>query len=99
MHLLTKAPVIATLVATYYSVFRQHCTPHVGIIFAGLVLFRFSGNDRSLLRGACYLNAAWQLGQDGVVADHLGQLYEKERRSSAALHMYNLALEANPHLV
>jgi tetratricopeptide (TPR) repeat protein len=45
-----------------------------------------------------YLNAAWQLRQDGVVGDHLGQVYEKEKKLSAALHMYSLALEASPKL-
>jgi tetratricopeptide (TPR) repeat protein len=45
-----------------------------------------------------YLDAAWQLTQDGVVGDHLGQLYEKEQKLSAALHIYSLALEANPRL-
>jgi tetratricopeptide (TPR) repeat protein len=45
-----------------------------------------------------YLNAAWELGQDGLVGDHLGQLYEKKRELPAAVHMYNLALEANPRL-
>jgi tetratricopeptide (TPR) repeat protein/transglutaminase-like putative cysteine protease len=45
-----------------------------------------------------YLNSAWQLSQDGTVADHLGQVYEKEKKLPAALHMYNLALEANPRL-
>jgi len=51
-----------------------------------------------LARAESYLNAAWQLGQDGVVGDHLGQVYEKQRKLPIALHMYNLALEANPHL-
>jgi tetratricopeptide (TPR) repeat protein len=45
-----------------------------------------------------YLNSAWQLAQDGVIGDHLGQVYEKEKKLPAALHMYNLALEANPRL-
>lgn len=45
-----------------------------------------------------YLTAAWQLGEDGVVGDHLGQVYEKERKQPAAIHMYSLALEANPRL-
>jgi tetratricopeptide (TPR) repeat protein len=45
-----------------------------------------------------YLNSAWQLWQDGVVGDHLGQVYEREQKLRAALHMYNLALEANPRL-
>ena len=51
-----------------------------------------------LARAESYLISAWQLGQDGVVGDHLGQVYEKEKKLPAALHMYNLALEANPRL-
>jgi len=51
-----------------------------------------------LARAESYLNSAWQLGQDGVVGDHLGQVYEKEQKLPAALHMYSLALEANPRL-
>jgi tetratricopeptide (TPR) repeat protein len=51
-----------------------------------------------LVRAESYLNSAWQLGQDGPVGDHLGQVYEKEQKLPAALHMYNLALEANPRL-
>ena len=49
-----------------------------------------------LARAESYLNSAWQLGQGGVVGDHLGQVYEKEQKLPAALHMYILALEANP---
>jgi len=45
-----------------------------------------------------YLNSAWQLRQDGVVGDHLGQVYEKQQKLPEALRMYNLALEANPRL-
>lgn len=51
-----------------------------------------------LAKAKSYLNSAWQLGQDGVIGDHLGQLYEKQRDLPAALHLYNLALEANPQL-
>ena len=51
-----------------------------------------------LARAESYLNSAWQLGQDGQVGDHLGQVYEKEQKLPAALHTYNLALEANPRL-
>ena len=51
-----------------------------------------------LVRAESYLNSAWQLGQDGPVGDHLGQVYEKEQKLPTALHMYNLALEANPRL-
>lgn len=51
-----------------------------------------------LVRAESYLNAAWHLRQDGVVGDHLGQVYEKEQKLPAAIHMYSLALEANPRL-
>jgi tetratricopeptide (TPR) repeat protein/ubiquitin-protein ligase len=49
-----------------------------------------------LARAERYLEPAWQLGQEGAVGDHLGQVYEKEQKLPAALHMYILALEANP---
>jgi tetratricopeptide (TPR) repeat protein len=51
-----------------------------------------------LARAESYLNSAWQLGQDGLMGDHLGQVYEKEHKLPSALHTYNLALEANPRL-
>lgn len=51
-----------------------------------------------LVLAESYLNSAWQLRQDGLVGDHLGQVYEKQRRLQVALHLYSLALEANPRL-
>ncbi len=45
-----------------------------------------------------YLRAAWTLSLDAVVADHLGQVYEKQNKTTAAIHMYQLALVANPKL-
>jgi tetratricopeptide (TPR) repeat protein len=51
-----------------------------------------------LARAESYLTPAWQLRQEGLVGDHLGQVYEKQEKLPAALHMYNLALEANPRL-
>lgn len=51
-----------------------------------------------LVRAENYLNSAWQLAQGGVMADHLGQVYEKEKKLPAALHMYSLALGASPGL-
>ncbi|MHB8215159.1 MAG: DUF3857 domain-containing protein [Candidatus Sulfotelmatobacter sp.] len=41
-----------------------------------------------------YLNAAWVLSQMSVVADHLGQVYEQEKKTDNAIHMYRLALSA-----
>jgi tetratricopeptide (TPR) repeat protein len=49
-------------------------------------------------RAERYLTPAWQLQQSGVMGDHLGQVYERQKKLSAALHMYKLALEANPRL-
>jgi tetratricopeptide (TPR) repeat protein/transglutaminase-like putative cysteine protease len=51
-----------------------------------------------LHRAESYLTSAWELGQYGVVGDHLGELYEKEGKLTAALRMYNLALEVDPRL-
>ena len=51
-----------------------------------------------LVRAESYLAAAWHMRQEGLVGDHLGQVYEQQRKLSAALHMYDLALEANPRL-
>lgn len=44
------------------------------------------------------LKAAWQLGAYPVVGDHLGQVYEKEKKLADAVRMYNLALEVNPKM-
>jgi len=60
----------------------------------GWVYFRTGVYDKA----ESYLKSAWQAGQEGVVGDHLGQVYEKEQKLALALRMYNLALEANPRL-
>ena len=51
-----------------------------------------------MARAESYLTSSWQVSQDGVAGDHLGQVYEKEKKLQDALRMYNLALEANPRL-
>ncbi len=51
-----------------------------------------------LERAENYVAPAWHLRQEGLVGDHLGQIYERQKKLSAALHMYNLALEANPRM-
>lgn len=51
-----------------------------------------------LARAESYLTPAWQLQQSGLMGDHLGQVYERQKRLTAALHMYKLAFEANPRL-
>jgi tetratricopeptide (TPR) repeat protein len=42
-----------------------------------------------------YLHAAWMLGQDSTVADHLGQVYEKQGKKELALQMYGAAVAVN----
>jgi predicted negative regulator of RcsB-dependent stress response len=54
----------------------------------GWVHFRLGHLDRA----ENYLHAAWLLLQESVVADHLGQLYQQEKKTDKAIHMYRLAL-------
>jgi len=44
--------------------------------------------------GEKYLKAAWDLTQEGTVAHHLGQLYEKSGRREQAIEYYGLAAAA-----
>jgi tetratricopeptide (TPR) repeat protein len=39
-----------------------------------------------------YLHAAWLLSEGAVEADHLGQVYEQQKKTEKAIHMYRLAL-------
>jgi tetratricopeptide (TPR) repeat protein len=39
-----------------------------------------------------FVAAAWGLGQHGEVADHLGQIYEKQGQKDSALRVYALAM-------
>lgn len=39
-----------------------------------------------------YMSASWALAQHAVVADHLGQLYERQDKKQSAIRMYKLAL-------
>jgi TonB family protein len=48
-----------------------------------------------LAKAEKYLDASWQLSQQAEVADHLGQLYDKQGRHAAAIHMWRLALASN----
>ena len=54
----------------------------------GWVHFR-AGN---LSQAENLLNAAWLLSQHPVVAAHLGQVYEQQKKTAKAIHMYRLAL-------
>ena len=42
------------------------------------------------------VRASWELAQIPLVADHLGQIYEKQQKNAEALNMYRMALAAAP---
>lgn len=55
----------------------------------------FAAGD--LPKARSYVSAAWQLGQRAVIADHLGQIYEKLGDKKEATRFYILALKSrNP---
>ncbi len=66
------------------------CTLKIGSYWdtLGWVPFRLG----HLEQAEGYLYAAWMLSQAGVIADHLGQVYEQQRKREKAVHMYRLAL-------
>jgi len=51
--------------------------------------------DGEIAKAEKYADAAWQLGQHSAVADHLGEIYYKQGRTDAAVHMWRLALASN----
>ncbi|MGE5112823.1 MAG: DUF3857 domain-containing protein [Acidobacteriaceae bacterium] len=57
---------------------------------AGWVYFRLG----DLKRAEAYVRAAWLLGQDGIVGEHLGEIYEKLQMTKEAAHTYQLAVAA-----
>ncbi len=66
------------------------CTRKIGMFWdtLGWVHFRLGHLDQA----ESYLHAAWLLSQGAVVADHLGQVYEQQKKTEKAIHMYRLAL-------
>ncbi len=66
------------------------CTQKIGMFWdtLGWVHFRLGHLDQA----ESYLHAAWLLQQSSVVADHLGQVYEQQKKTKDAIHMYRLAL-------
>jgi len=66
------------------------CTQKIGSFWdtLGWIQFRLGHFNEA----ESYLNAAWLLTQIAAVADHLGQVYEKEKKTDKAIHMYHLAL-------
>ncbi len=45
-------------------------------------------------RSESFIHAAWLLGQDAIVGEHLGEIYEKQGKKKDAAHVYELALAA-----
>jgi tetratricopeptide (TPR) repeat protein len=41
-----------------------------------------------------YIRASWVLSQSALVGDHLGQIYEQQKKTEKAVHVYRLALAA-----
>jgi tetratricopeptide (TPR) repeat protein len=68
------------------------CTRAIGSFWdtLGWVQFRLGHYDQAEM----YLHAAWVLSEEGIVADHLGQVYEREKQPEKAIHMYRLAVAA-----
>ncbi len=66
------------------------CTLKIGMFWdtLGWVHFRLGHLDQA----ESYLHAAWLLSQGGVEADHLAQVYEQQKKTEKAIHMYRLAL-------
>jgi len=56
----------------------------------GWVYFQSGDNTRA----ENFVRAAWCLGQDGTVGEHLGEIYEKQGKPKEAAHAYELALAA-----
>jgi tetratricopeptide (TPR) repeat protein len=56
----------------------------------GWVYFQNGDTNRS----ESYVRASWLLDQQAVVGEHLGEIYEKEGKESAAAHTYALTLAA-----
>jgi tetratricopeptide (TPR) repeat protein/transglutaminase-like putative cysteine protease len=54
----------------------------------GWVYFRLGQLDEA----ETYLKAAWLLSQAAVSGDHLGQVYEQQKKTEKAIHLYRLAL-------
>lgn len=58
---------------------------------AGWVYFK----QGDLKNAEKYITAAWQLGQRAELADHLGQIYEKQGRHADAIHLWRLAIASS----
>ena len=67
-------------------------TYQLSLVWDTLGWVYFQSGDTS--RSESFVNASWVLGQDAIVGEHLGEIYEKEGKSKEAAHVYELALAA-----
>ena len=65
-------------------------TYELSLVWDTLGWVYFQSGDTSRSEGL--VRAAWLLGQEGLVGEHLGEIYEKQGRSKDAAHVYELAL-------
>lgn len=69
------------------------CTEKIGAFWDSLGWAHFRLGH--LQQAEDYLYAAWLLTQDMAVGDHLGQVYEEEKKTEKAIHIYRLALSTS----
>jgi hypothetical protein len=67
-------------------------TYRLSLIWDTLGWIYFQSGDAN--RSESFVRSAWLLGQQAVVGEHLGEIYQKEGRSKAAATAYELALAA-----
>ena len=79
---------------------RWSLTRSYGFVWdtAGWIYFKMG----DLPRAESYVRASWLLSPQGVVGEHLGQIYEKLGKTKEAAHVYELAyslMEATPQFL
>lgn len=67
-------------------------TYQLSLVWDTLGWVYFQGGDTN--RSESFVRAAWLLGLDGLVGEHLGEIYEKQGKSKEAARVYELALAA-----
>jgi tetratricopeptide (TPR) repeat protein len=67
-----------------------NCTQKIGMFWdtLGWIHFHLGHIDQA----ESYIHAAWLLSEAAVVADHLSQVSEQQKKAEKAIHMYRLAL-------
>jgi tetratricopeptide (TPR) repeat protein/transglutaminase-like putative cysteine protease len=67
-------------------------TYQLSLVWDTLGWVYFQSGDAN--RSESFVRSAWLLGQDAIVGEHLGEIYQKLGRSKEAAHVYELALAA-----